>query len=178
MHLKTSNECTPLWSPTLDFEKYPWSDAFYFHFLILSKLTWMKWNPQHLQISKKIILIHNPTSTSCPRYILCIIVRRWKWQKHQEALVYPQGIPPLQLGPWPLGLSLTKRVIMSVWHTKQQIVWHSLNPILLFPVQICTEAVPSVRFSYSISCQGLESDQSGIVKRLRSTPRLLTIQWS
>lgn len=45
-----------------------------------------------------------------------------------------------------------------------------LNPNLFFPFQICMEAVPSVRFSYSISCQGLESDQSGVVKRLRSTP--------
>ncbi len=53
-----------------------------------------------------------------------------------------------------------------------------LNPILLFPFQICTEAAQSVMFSYSISCQGLESDQSGIVKRVRSTPRLLTIQRS
>lgn len=51
-----------------------------------------------------------------------------------------------------------------------------LNPILLFPVQIYTEAAASVRFSYSINCQVLESDQSRIVKRLRSTPQLLTIQ--
>lgn len=48
-----------------------------------------------------------------------------------------------------------------------------LNPILLFPFQISTEAAPSVKFSYGISCQGLESDQSGTVKRVRSTPRLL-----
>lgn len=32
---------------------------------------------------------------------------------------------PLRYGPWPLEQSLTKRVIMSVWHTKQQILWHS-----------------------------------------------------
>lgn len=53
-----------------------------------------------------------------------------------------------------------------------------LNLSLFFPFQICTEVVLSVRFTYSISCQGLDSDQSGIVKRQRSTPRLLTVQRS
>lgn len=53
-----------------------------------------------------------------------------------------------------------------------------LKPALLFPFQICTEAAPSVRFTYSIGCQGLQSDQRGIVKSLRSTPRLLIIQRS
>lgn len=45
-----------------------------------------------------------------------------------------------------------------------------LNHILLFLFQISTEAAPSVRFSFSISCQGLVSDQSGMLKRVRSTP--------
>lgn len=39
-----------------------------------------------------------------------------------------------------------------------------------------SDAEMSVRFSYSISCHGLESDQSGIVKRARSTPQLLNVQ--
>lgn len=52
------------------------------------------------------------------------------------------------------------------------------NPILLFPFQICRGAGTSVGFSYTISCQGPVSDQSGIEKRLRSTPWLLIVQRS
>lgn len=63
-------------------------------------------------------------------YFLCPS-KQMNVTKHHEILVYPVGISPLQYRPWPLRLSLTKRVTMSVWHTKQQIVWHSA---LLFSI--------------------------------------------
>lgn len=114
---------------------------FYYYFLPVSSyfsghcgIFFLKWKGTNKFVTFLVIqvLIHNPTWPSRPSYILCIPVKRWKWQKHQETLVYPLGVPSLRFGPWPLGLSLTKRVIMSVWHTKQQILWHSA-PLFSIP---------------------------------------------
>lgn len=79
----------------------------------------------------------------------------------------------LKLGPLEPGL--TKRVIRSV-PTHKNSARYCIQGHHPFPSQDLTEAVLSVRFSCSISCQGLESHQRGIVKRLRSTPRLPTVQ--
>lgn len=66
------------------------------------------------------------------------------------------------------------RVTVSVWHTTPDTSAFSCAPVrpaLLFPFWISTDAGPSVRFSYRIGCQGLELDQSGRLKRVRSTPQ-------
>ena len=133
------------------------------------------------------MLIHNPTTPSCPSYILCVHVNRWKWQKHQETLVYPGGIPPLQRGLWSPRLSLTKRGrhVCLAQQTKDTLAFspcasrsHSPLPIPHF-YRGSTEC--RVQLRYRLSGTGVRSkwyrEKSEIhtptsdrTKRLRSKP--------
>lgn len=69
--------------------------------------------------------------------------------------------------------TLTTRIITSARSTGAQDCVEPRSPVASRDL---TEMVLSIRFSSRIICQGLESHQSEIVKRLRSTPRLPTVQ--
>lgn len=98
--------------------------------------------------------------------------RHWFWT-HGQRWGCEKGFgkplnTSLRLRLWPLEPTLSMRILPSARWNGAECCTERRSPV---PRLDLTETVLSVGFNGRIICQGLESHQSGIVKRRRSTPR-------